>query len=34
MAIEMITGYQLPYVLADQVQFKNAQGNLWGGVRA
>lgn len=34
MAIEMITGYQLPYVLADQVQFKNAQGNLWGGIRA
>ena len=34
MAVEIISGYQLPYVLADQVQYRNAQGNLWGGVRA
>lgn len=34
MAVEIISGYQLPYVLADQVAFKNAQANLWGGVRA
>lgn len=33
-AVEIISNYQLPYVLADQVQFKNAQENLWGGVRA
>lgn len=34
LAVEIISGYQLPYVLADQVQYRNAQGNLWGGVRA
>lgn len=34
MAVEIISGYQLPYVLADQVQYRNAQENLWGGVRA
>lgn len=34
MAVEIITDYQLPYILADQVQFKNAQTNMWGGVRA
>lgn len=33
MAVEIISDYQLPYALADQVQFKNAQENLWGGVR-
>lgn len=29
-AVEVISSYKLPYVLASQVQFKNAQVNLWG----
>lgn len=33
-AVEVISSYKLPYVLASQVQFKNAQVNLWGGVQA
>ena len=32
MAVEVILSYQLPYVLANQVEFKNAQVNLWGNV--
>ena len=31
MAISIIEGYRLPYVLLEQVQFKNSQIGLWGG---
>lgn len=30
-AVKLIDGYQLPYVLLEQVQLKNAQYGLWGG---
>ena len=32
LAISIIEGYHLPYVLLEQVQFKNSQIGLWGGV--
>lgn len=32
LAISIIEGYRLPYVLLEQVQFKNSQIGLWGGV--
>ena len=32
-AVEVISSYKLPYVLASQVQFKNAQVNLWGNAQ-
>ena len=31
-AVSIIGEYQLPYVLLEQVQFKNSQLGLWGGV--
>ncbi len=31
LAISIIEGYRLPYVLLEQVQFKNSQIGLWGG---